>query len=77
MPGLNLAGYGGVRAYGTQGNTTNNQPSVTAAAFGSGYSAPQQSAQSALMPNDAGGMVGIAGLVGLAILVFIRHSLPR
>lgn len=77
MPGLNLRGYGGVAAYGTQGNTTNNQPSVTAAAFGSGYSAPQQSAKSALTPNDAGGMLFWAGLAGLAILVFVRHSLPR
>ncbi len=77
MPGLNLSGYGGVKAYGTQGNTTNNQGSVTAAAFGSGYSAPQQSAKSALTPNDAGGMVGFAGIVGLVLLVVIRHSLPR
>lgn len=76
MPGLNLRGYGGVAAYGAPGNAA-PAANVTQAAFGSGYSQPEQSTKSALMPNDAGGMVGIAGLVGLGILIFIRHSLPR
>ncbi len=77
MPGLNLRGYGGVAAYGAPGNASPRASNVTQAAFGSGYSQPQQSARDAMWPNDAGGMVGIAGLVGLGILVFIRHSLPR
>jgi len=79
MPGLNLRvhGGGGVAAYGSQGNTTNNQPSVTAAAFGPGYSAPKQSTASILMPNDVGGMVFWSGVVGAAFLVLIYHSLPR
>jgi hypothetical protein len=77
MPGLNLRTFGGVAAYGTQGNTTGNQGSATAAAFGSGYSTPVQSTGSALTPNDAGGMSFWAGIAGLAILVVVRHSLPR
>jgi hypothetical protein len=79
MPGLNIGTnvYGGVRAYGSPGTASPNATSVTQAAFGPGYSGPQQSTQSALTPNDAGGMVGVAGLVGLGILIFIRHSLPR
>jgi hypothetical protein len=79
MPGLNLRGYGGVAATnvpaGPAGGSSNG--SVTAAAFGSGYSAPQQGLGSTLTPNDTGGMVFCSGLVGLVILLLIRKSLPR
>lgn len=79
MPGLRLNTYGsgGIAAYGTQGNTAGNQPSVTAAAFGPGATTSQQSGWGAIFPNDPGGIAFCAGILGLAMLVIIRHSLPR
>jgi hypothetical protein len=75
---LNLKGYGGIGAYGTSGPAAGPAPaSVTQAAFGSGYSSPQQSMGSCLAPNDTGGMIFWSGLAGLVILLLIRKSLPR
>lgn len=77
MPGLNLRAYGGVSAR-SQADTAPNAPtSVTAAAFGPGYSSPPPSTASALAPNDAFGVtfwIGVGAVVGL---VFIRHTLPH
>ena len=51
--------------------------SVTAAAFGPGYTTSAPTMGSALTPNDAFGISFWLGVGAIALLVFIRHSLPR
>ena len=76
MPGLNLRAYGGVSAR-PQADTAPNASSVTAAAFGPGYSSSPPSTASALAPNDAFGVTFWLGVAAIAGLVLIRHSLPH
>ena len=76
MPGLNLRAYGGVSAR-PQAATAPNASSVTAAAFGPGYSSAPPSTSSALAPNDAFGVTFWLGVAAIAGLVLIRHSLPH
>lgn len=80
MPGLQLRTFGGVSAR-TQPVTAapdNTQAtSVTAAAFGPGYTTSAPDTGSALTPNDAFGTCFWMGLAAIGILIFIRQSLPR
>lgn len=76
MPGLNLRAYGGVSAR-PQADTAPNASSVTAAAFGPGYSSGPPSTGNALKPNDAFGVTFWLGVAAIAGLIFIRHSLPN
>lgn len=78
MPGLNLRTYGGVSAR-TQADTAPQSSSVTAAAFGPGYSngSSSQGMGAALTPNDAFGISFWIGVAAIAGLVLIRHSLPN
>lgn len=80
MPGLSLkvGGFGGVGttaspSYGSQAS----YDTVTQAAFGPGVTAPVASTSDLLMPNDAFGVAFWSGVVAVAALIFIRHSLPR
>lgn len=77
MPGLNLGVMGGVRA--TSGNgfsSTPNPSSATEAAFGPGYGGTRPSMTNVFMPNDAFGIAFWGGILAIAGLIFIRHSLP-
>ena len=77
MPGLNFRTYGGVSAR-TQADTAPQASSVTAAAFGPGYSSgSSQGGTAALAPNDAFGISFWIGVAAVAGLVLIRHSLPH
>lgn len=78
MPGLNLRAYGGVSAR-PQATTAPQAATVTAAAFGPGYGADSgdQGMGAALTPNDAFGVSFWIGVLAIAGLIFIRHSLPR
>ena len=77
MPGLNFRTYGGVSAR-TQADTAPEVSSVTAAAFGPGYSdGSAQGGGSALVPNDAFGISFWIGVAAIAGLVLVRHSLPH
>ena len=76
MPGLNLRAYGGVSAR-PQADTAPQASSVTAAAFGPGYSTGAPSTGQALAPNDAFGVSFWLGVAAIAGLVLIRHSLPN
>jgi hypothetical protein len=80
MPGLNLkvGGYGGVSS--GKPASWSSEPgasSVTQAAFGPGASVPMESPASILAPNDGFGSAVTVGVIAVAILVFVRHSLPR
>lgn len=77
MPGMNLGTFGGVS--GRAQPTTAPQPmtSATAAAFGPGYSVAPQSTGEALTPNDPFGISFWVGIVAIAGLIYIRHTLPR
>lgn len=80
MPGINLRTFGGVSAR-TQPTTAAASPgqttSVTAAAFGPGYTTSAPDTASALTPDDPFGVSFWLGVGAIALLVFIRHSLPR
>ena len=76
MPGLNLRTYGGVSVR-PQADTAPGSSSVTAAAFGPGYASSDQGMGSALTPNDPFGVSFWLGVLAIAGLVFIRHTLPR
>jgi hypothetical protein len=81
MPGINLRSFGGVSAR-TQASTSAPDvgpqvSSVTAAAFGPGYTSAAPSASSALTPDDAFGLSFWLGIGAIALLIFIRQSLPR
>lgn len=80
MPGLQLGVFGGVKS--TMGNgyspTVSPDATATAKAFGQGYSATgTPSTSQALFPNDPFGIAFWGGIASLALLLFIRHSLPR
>lgn len=51
--------------------------SATSAAFGPGYSVAPQSTGAALTPNDPFGISFWVGIVAIAGLIYIRHTLPR
>lgn len=82
MAGLNLRlGAGG--QVGTVGNVTQGgasypgAPTVTAAAFGPGYTQTGSPSMAAtLFPNDPFGIALWAGFAALAGLLFIRYTLP-
>ena len=80
MPGINLRTFGGVSAR-TQATTSapnsSQASSVTAAAFGPGYATSNESAASALTPDDPFGVSFWLGVAAIGVLIFIRHSLPR
>lgn len=80
MPGIQLRSFGGVSAR-TQAVTSapdsGQASSVTAAAFGPGYTTSAPSTTQALLPNDAFGISFWLGVGAIALLVFIRQSLPR
>ena len=78
MAGLKLsAGFGGVSttdqpSYGTP----TSYSSVTQAAFGPGVTVQTASAAQTLAPNDPIGLAFTTGVIAVALLVVIRHSLP-
>ena len=60
-----------------QATTAPNQAtSVTAAAFGPGYTLSGPSMGSALTPNDPGGIAFWTGVAGIGGLAYLRHTLP-
>lgn len=77
MAGLNLRG--GVSATSGNGRSTSQAPSTAGeAAFGPGYTAPgTPSTANALAPTDPFGVAFCSGVLALALLMVIRHSLPR
>ena len=80
MHGIQLRTFGGVsnRMQATTAAPSSDQAtSVTAAAFGPGYTTSAPSMGAALTPNDAFGISFWLGVGAIALLVFIRHSLPR
>lgn len=80
MPGIALRTFGGVGARvqpTTSAASSQQATSVTAAAFGPGYASSAPSAGAALAPDDAFGISFWLGVGAIALLVFIRHSLPR
>ncbi len=76
MPGLNLGTYGGVSARPQATTAPNQATSVTAAAFGPGYSVSGPSTGAALTPNDPGGIAFWTGVGGIGGLAYLRHTLP-
>lgn len=76
MPGLNLGTYGGMAARPQATTAPNQATSVTAAAFGPGYSVAGPSTSSALTPNDPGGIAFWVGVGGIGGLAYLRHTLP-
>ena len=77
MPGLQLGTFGGV-SQRTQAVTAPQQAtSVTSAAFGPGYTMAPPSNAGALIPNDAFGIGFWVGILSIAGLVYLRHTLPR
>lgn len=77
MSGLNLGVMGGVRAGTGYGYQTTAPTTATDAGFGPGASvAGSPSSSNALTPNDPFGVAFWVGVGSLALLVFIRHSLP-
>ena len=56
MPGINLGTFGGTTARPQATTAPNQMTSVTAAAFGPGYSMGAPSTSSALAPNDPFGI---------------------
>lgn len=80
MPGIALRTFGGVSARPTPSTSAPNSAqatSVTAAAFGPGYASSAPSMGQALTPDDPFGISFWIGVGAIALLVFIRHSLPR
>lgn len=76
MAGLNLGVMGSVRASGGTGYKT-GPVSATEAGFGPGYTmAGAPSSREALAPNDPFGIAFWVGVGSLALLIFVRHSLP-
>jgi hypothetical protein len=80
VAGLNLGvgGFGGVGSTASpQYGTANSYANVTQAAFGPGMSAPVTPPSQTLFPNDPFGIAVWVGIGAVALLVLIRHSLPR
>jgi hypothetical protein len=76
MSGLNLGVMGSVRAGAGTGYQT-GPVSAAEAGFGPGYSVSgAPSSTNALTPNDPFGVAFWVGVGSLALLLFIRHSLP-
>jgi hypothetical protein len=76
VPGLNLGTYGGVSRRPQATTAPNQATSVTAAAFGPGYTTSGPSTGSALMPNDPFGISFWTGVAGIGGLAYLRHTLP-
>lgn len=76
MPGLNLGTYGGTAGRPQATTAPNQATSVTAAAFGPGYTVSGPSTGAALTPNDPGGITFWTGVAGIGGLVYLRHTLP-
>lgn len=80
MAGLSLNMMGGAKVVGgNSGFSPTAGPNATAGAmaFGPGYTATgTPSTASALAPNDPFGITFWAGIISLAGLLFLRHSLP-
>jgi len=76
MPGLRLGTFGGTAAMPQATTAPNQATSVTAAAFGPGYTMSPPSTGAALTPNDPGGIAFWAGLGGIGGLWYLRHTLP-
>lgn len=78
MSGLQLGIGGGVRAVPiTPAVATPAPQTISEAAFGPNVSASAPSAASALAPNDAAGIALWSGVAGVALLLVVRHSLPK
>jgi hypothetical protein len=76
MPGLNLGTFGGVSTRPQATTAPNQATSVTAAAFGPGYTMRGPTTGSCLTPNNAFGINFWAGVGGIGGLVVLRHTLP-
>jgi hypothetical protein len=76
MPGLQLGTFGGVARRPQPTTAPNQATSVTAAAFGPGYTTSAPSTSSALTPNDPFGMTFWTGVAGVGGLAYLRHTLP-
>lgn len=81
MAGLNLGLSAGAQARagvpGTGGGAYPKPATAGEAAFGPGYSgADTPSTRSSLAPNDPFGIALWVGVGAIAVLLFIRYSLP-
>jgi hypothetical protein len=76
MPGLNLGTFGGVSGRRQPTTAPQAATSATAAAFGPGYSTAAPTMGSALVPNDPFGISFWLGVLAIAGLIYIRHTLP-
>lgn len=78
MAGLDLMAGGRVRASAGVGPASSPAPAtVTQAAFGPSASSSPPRRAATLMPNDAFGITLVTGVAGVALLLIVRHSLPR
>ncbi len=68
--------FGGTAARPQATTSPNQATSVTAAAFGPGYTVKGPSTASALAPNDPFGISFWVGVGGVGGLVYLRHTLP-
>jgi putative exporter of polyketide antibiotics len=75
MPGLSLGSAAGVRA--SVQSPAQDAGSVTAAAFGPGYTTTPRNGLGALTPTQPAGLALAISVAALVALVVIRHSLPR
>ena len=83
MAGLSLnmgigrnTGMAGVQPAGTPTYNNAGTQSVMAAAFGPGATVPVQKQSMALSPGTPTGLTLWVGIASVALLVFIRQSLP-
>jgi cyanate permease len=78
MAGLNLrTGLGGVQPAQVPTYSNAGTPSVMAAAFGSGVTVPVAKQASGISPSTPTGLTFWVGVAAVAMLVFIRQSLPQ
>lgn len=77
--GLSLmaGGMGAVRGTATYGSSSPGASSVVDAAFGPGADAAAPRPAGLLLPNDAFGITLWSGVAAVALLLIVRHSLPR
>ena len=80
MAGLSLrvGGFGGVGTTAPPAMApASSYDTVTAQAFGPGATVPEPSSADVLAPNDGFGIAVWSGVAAVALLVLIRHSLPK
>ncbi len=80
MAGLSLrvGGFGGVGSTDSPSyGTPDSYDSVTQQAFGPGVTLPSGSVSNSLHPGQPVGCAVWTGVACIALLVLIRHSLPR